>query len=99
MDLLGDILSAMDKNQKPSLSRADKNLQSKFNLDLFGRIFSIRKCPKTEFYFHYFVVEQYQEQQKVAEKERQIINNYKVKIQNKLAAFLKDDKVSLQIAA
>jgi hypothetical protein len=29
----------------------------------------------------------------VAEKERQIIKNYKVKIQNKLAAFLKDDKL------
>jgi hypothetical protein len=34
------------------------------------------------------------EQQKIAEKERQIINNYKVKIQNKLAAFLKDDKLA-----
>lgn len=40
------------------------------------------------------LLERYQEQQKVAEKERQIINNFKVKIQNKLAAFLKDDKLA-----
>lgn len=39
-------------------------------------------------------LERYQEQQKVAEKERQVINNYKVKIQNKLAVFLKDDKLA-----
>lgn len=45
------------------------------------------------FLFFFKFSEQYQEQQKVAEKERQIINNYKVKIQNKLAAFLKDDKL------
>lgn len=31
----------------------------------------------------------------MAEKERQIIKNYKVKIQNKLAAFLKDDKLDI----
>lgn len=30
----------------------------------------------------------------MAEKERQVINNYKIKIQNKLAAFLKDDKLA-----
>lgn len=39
-------------------------------------------------------LERYQEQQKVADQERQIINNFKVKIQNKLAAFLKDDKLA-----
>lgn len=30
MDLLGDILSSMDKNKRPGLSKADKVLQSKF---------------------------------------------------------------------
>lgn len=40
------------------------------------------------------ILERYQEQAKVAEKERQIINNFKVKIQNKLAAFLKDEKLA-----
>lgn len=33
MDLLGDIMSAMDKNQRPSLSRADKNLQSELTFE------------------------------------------------------------------
>jgi hypothetical protein len=47
----------------------------------------------SDFYFSIFILEHYQEQQKVAEKERQIIKNFKVKIQNKLAAFLKDDKL------
>lgn len=41
-----------------------------------------------------FFLERYQEHQKIAEKERQIINNFKVKIQNKLAAFLKDEKLA-----
>jgi len=36
----------------------------------------------------------HQEHQKIAEKERQIINNFKVKIQNKIAAFLKDEKLA-----
>jgi hypothetical protein len=47
MDLLGDIMSAMDKNQKPSLSRADKNLQSKFNRLFWkmpGNLISIFAC-------------------------------------------------------
>ncbi|CRL02211.1 CLUMA_CG015412, isoform A [Clunio marinus] len=65
MDLLDDILSSMDKNQRPALSQPDKVIQKR-----------------------------YQEQQKVAEKERQIINNFTVKIQNKLAAFLKDEKLA-----
>lgn len=93
MDLLGDIMSAMDKNQKPSLSKADKNLQSK----LKSKLLDLLKMPGISFVFIYIsssLLEQYQEQQKVAEKERQIINNYKVKIQNKLAAFLKDDKLA-----
>jgi hypothetical protein len=47
---------------------------------------------RPNFYFP-IVSERYQEQQQVAEKERQIIKNFKVKIQNKLAAFLKDEKL------
>ena len=39
-------------------------------------------------------LERHQEHQKIAEKERQIINNFKVKIQNKLAAFLKNEKLA-----
>lgn len=40
------------------------------------------------------ILENYQLQQEHLLKERQIINNFKVKIQNKLAAFLKDDKLA-----
>lgn len=35
--------------------------------------------------------EQFEEQKKVAEKERQIITNFKIKMQNKISQFLKDD--------
>jgi hypothetical protein len=37
----------------------------------------------SDFYFSIFILKHYQEQQKVAEKERQIIKNFKVKIQKK----------------
>lgn len=30
MDLLGDILSSMDKNKRPALSKPDKAIQSEF---------------------------------------------------------------------
>jgi hypothetical protein len=40
------------------------------------------------------IAEQHEEFKKTAEKERLIINNYKVKMQNKVAEFLKNDKVS-----
>lgn len=36
--------------------------------------------------------EQFEEQKKVAEKERQIITNFKIKMQNKISQFLKDDE-------
>ncbi|XP_070496193.1 sperm-associated antigen 7 homolog [Chironomus tepperi] len=65
MDLLGDILSSMDKNKRPGLSKPDKMIQ-KHNEEI----------------------------RKTAEKERMMINNYKLKIQNKVADFLKNDKVS-----
>ncbi|KAG5681135.1 hypothetical protein PVAND_010595 [Polypedilum vanderplanki] len=40
---------------------------------------------------------QHEEMRKTAEKERVIINNYKVKIQNKVADFLRNDKLDVMI--
>lgn len=37
-------------------------------------------------------LEQFEEHKKVAEKERQIITNFKIKMQNKVSQFLKDDE-------
>lgn len=65
MDLLGDILSSMDKNKRPGLSSADKLIQK-----------------------------QNEALKKTAEKEKVIINNYKEKIQKKIADFIKNDKVA-----
>lgn len=65
MDLLGDILSSMDKNKRPGLSSADKMIQK-----------------------------QNEAIKKTVEKEKAMINNFKVKTQHKVADFIKNDKVS-----
>lgn len=83
MDLLDDILSSMDKNKRPAIPRPDKMMQSEFFTSKRVKIISI-------FNFDIFV-EQFEEQRKIAEKERQIINDFKVKMQMKISKFLKDD--------
>lgn len=88
MDLLDDILSSMDKNQRPAIPKPDKMMQSKFVALNRVKIISISRFSFSSFNFS---VEQFEEQRKIAEKERQIINNFKVKMQNKIAQFLKDD--------
>jgi hypothetical protein len=65
MDLLGDILSSMDKNKRPGLSSADKMIQK-----------------------------QNEALKMTVEKEKSIINSFKVKTQSKVADFIKNDKVS-----
>lgn len=60
MDLLGDILSSMDKNKRPGLSSADKAIQK-----------------------------QNEALKKTVEQEKNMINNFKIKIQNKVANFIK----------
>ena len=68
MDILDDILDAMDKNKRPRMSSADK-----------------------------VIMKQNEALKKTAQKERTIINNFKVKIQKDLSEFLKNvEKQTIQ---
>lgn len=81
MDLLDDILSSMDKNKPPPTSQPDKMIQSKWSRQNVKKTFQTNR-----------ILEKNQEMLKYAEKERQVINNFKVKIQHKVSAFLKEEK-------
>jgi hypothetical protein len=107
MDLLDKIMKDMDKNKPPPVNKTDQAIiQSEFFVKIVFKSLARKILIICNVYFDlncyhncfYHFTEQKQQQEHMKRKEKQILNDFRIKIQKKIASFLTDETLFLEFA-